>query len=152
MPPGPQGAQGHSREQRARTRRADDRELPVMPRAVRAFTLLEMMIVVAIVAILAAIALPSYAAYVQRSRILDAVTRLSDARSRLEDYFLDERAYVDASGRCGFVPSASASDAFVVQCEGTATTFTVTATGVAAKGMTGFVYSIDQSGAKTTVG
>jgi type IV pilus assembly protein PilE len=123
-----------------------------MPRTVRAFTLLEMMIVVAIVAILAAIALPSYAVYVQRSRILDAVTRLSNARARMEDYFLDERAYVDASGRCGFLPSASATDAFIVQCEATATSFIVTATGVAAKGMTDFVYSIDQSGIKATLG
>lgn len=120
------------------------------PRTVGGFTLLEMMIVVAIVAILAAIALPSYAAYVQRSRILDAVARLSDARSRMEDYFLDERVYVDASGRCGFLPSASATDAFIVQCEATATTFIVMATGVAAKGMTDFVYTIDQSGAKST--
>ena len=121
------------------------------PPTVGGFTLLEMMIVVAIVAILAAIALPSYAAYVQRSRILDAVTRLSDARSRMEDYFLDERVYVDASGRCGFLPSASATDAFIVQCEATATTFIVTATGLAAKGMTDFVYAIDQSGARTTL-
>lgn len=123
----------------------------MMPRSAGGFTLLEMMIVVAIVAILAAIALPSYTAYVQRTRILDAVTRLSDARSRMEDYFLDERVYVDASGHCGFLPSASATDAFIVQCEATATTFTVTATGVAAKGMTDFVYAIDQSGARTTL-
>ena len=117
----------------------------------RGFTLLEVMIVVAIVATLAAIALPSYATYVKRSRILDAVTRLSDARSRLEDYFLDERAYVNASGACGVAPSSSATDAFVVQCEATATTFTVTASGIAAKGMGSFVYAIDQSGANSTV-
>ena len=110
-----------------------------------------MMIVVAIVAILAAIALPSYAAYVKRSRILDAVTRLSDARSRMEDYFLDERVYVDASGRCG-VAAVSERDRRVhrpvrshrddVQRHGNR---------VAAKGMTDFVYAIDQSGAKTTL-
>lgn len=110
-----------------------------------------MMIVIAIVATLAAIALPSYAAYVTRSRILDAVTRLSDARSRMEDYFLDERAYVDAMGRCGVLPTASATDSFIVRCEATATTFTVTATGEAAKGMAAFVYTIDQSGTKATV-
>jgi type IV pilus assembly protein PilE len=123
----------------------------VRRRDVAGFTLLEVMIVVAIVATLAAIALPSYAAYVQRSRILDAVTRLSDARSRLEDYFLDERVYVDAEGRCGVLPTVTATDAFLVQCEATATTFTITATGIAARGMTGFVYTIDQSGTKGTV-
>ena len=120
-------------------------------RCSRGFTLLETMIVVAIVATLATIALPSYSAYVKRSRILDAVSRLSDARLRLEDYFLDERAYVDASGRCGVLPSSTLADSFVVRCEATATTFTVTATGIAAKGMTSFVYAIDQSGTKSTV-
>ena len=120
-------------------------------RCSRGFTLLEMMIVVAIVATLATIALPSYSAYVKRSRILDAVNRLSDARLRLEDYFLDERAYVDASGRCGVLPASSVTDSFAVQCEATATTFTVTATGIAAKGMTSFVYAIDQAGTKSTV-
>ena len=102
-------------------------------RCSRGFTLLEMMVVVAIVATLATIALPSYSAYVKRSRILDAVNRLSDARLRLEDYFLDERAYVDASGRCGVLPASSVTDSFAVQCEATATTFTVTATGIAAR-------------------
>ena len=69
----------------------------------------------------------------------------------MEDFFLDERAYVDASGRCGVMPATTSTDSFIVLCEATATTFTVTATGVAAKGMTSFIYAIDQSGAKTTV-
>ena len=54
------------------------------------FTLLETMVVVAIVAVLAAVAVPSYAGYVKRSHILEAVARLSDARARMEDYFQDE--------------------------------------------------------------
>ena len=116
------------------------------------FTLLEVMIVVAILATLAAIALPSYAVHVKRSRILEAVARLADARARMEAYFLDQRAYVDAGGRCGAPPPGRRpADAFSVACEATATTFTYTATGVAEKGMAAFVYTIDQSGAKTTV-
>ena len=87
---------------RARVEQTTD-GLPMIRRAPRGFTLLEMMIVVAIVATLATIALPSYAAYVKRSRILDAVTPpCPTPRARIEDYFLDERSYVDASGRCGF--------------------------------------------------
>ena len=123
----------------------------MIDRANAGYTLLELMVVVAIIATLAAIALPSYAAYVQRSRILDAVTRLADIRARMEDYFQDERLYVDGTGHCGVTPIASATDSFAVQCEATATTFTVTATGRESKGMTGFVYTIDQSGAKVTV-
>lgn len=116
------------------------------------FTLLEVMIVVAIIATLAAIALPSYERSVTRSRILDAITRLADARARMEDFFLDQRAYVDDAGHCGVPPPiANASDSFVVQCVATPTTFTYTATGRAAKGMAAFAYSIDHTGAKATL-
>ena len=117
-----------------------------------AFTLLEAIVVVAIIATLAAIALPSYAGYVRRGRILEAVARLADARARMEEYFLDQRAYVDSAGRCGAMPPPLGSaDAFTVTCEATATTFMYTATGVASKGMAAFIYSIDQTGAKATV-
>ncbi|HXR57374.1 MAG TPA: type IV pilin protein [Casimicrobiaceae bacterium] len=116
------------------------------------FTILETMIVVAIVAILAAVALPSYAGYVKRAHILEAVARLSDARERMEDYFQDARSYVDGDGQCGVPPaSASSADAFALTCAATATTYTYTATGLGAKGMDAFVFTIDQSGAKATV-
>lgn len=116
------------------------------------FSLIEAMIVVAIVAVLATIALPSYAAYVQRARILEAVGRLSDARARMEEYFLDQRSYVDAAGHCGVAaPAAGAAEAFALTCAGTATTFTYTAAGTSGKGMDAFVFTIDQGGAKVTV-
>jgi type IV pilus assembly protein PilE len=115
------------------------------------FTLLETMVVVAILALLASIALPSYASYVRRSRILEAVARLSDARARMEEWFLDQRTYVDDAGRCAIAPpAANAGDAFTLSCVGTATTFTYTATGMADKGMERFAYTIDETGAKTT--
>ena len=106
----------------------------------------------AIIAILAAIALPSYTTYVRRSHILEAVARLADARARMEEFFQDERTYVDASGGCGATPNAPAPpDAFVITCSATAATFTYTATGQRARGMSAFVYSIDEGGAKATV-
>ena len=124
----------------------------MMRSASSGFTLLETMVVVAIVAVLAAIAVPSYAGYVKRSHILEAVARLSDARARMEDYFQDERTYIDSTGRCGAPPPATGSaDAFTLTCSATATTYTYTATGTAPKAMSGFVFNVDQSGARSTV-
>lgn len=118
----------------------------------RGFSLLETMIVVAIVAVLATIAVPSYAGYMKRARILDAVARLADARARMEEYFLDQRSYADDNGRCGVpAPAADAADAFTLACSATAGTFMYTATGNAAKGMDAFVFTIDHTGAKATV-
>ncbi len=88
--------------------------MPVNGRASAGFTLLETMIVVALVGVLAALALPSYETYVKRSRILDAVTRLADARARLDDYFLDQRTYTDNAGHCGVAAASSATDYFTV--------------------------------------
>jgi type IV pilus assembly protein PilE len=121
------------------------------PFAERGFTLLETMIVVAIVATLGTIALPSYEGYVKRSRILDAIGRLADARARMDDYFLDQRTYVDDNANCGVSPATSTTRFFEITCEATAATFTLTARGLAAKGMASFVYTIDQAGAKATV-
>ena len=116
------------------------------------FTMLETMIVVAIIAILAAVALPSYAAYVQRAHILEAVARLSDARQQMETYFQDARSYIDADGGCGVPPpAAGAADTFALTCTATADAYVYTASGLAARGMDAFVFAIDQNGVRTTL-
>ncbi|HSQ81656.1 MAG TPA: type IV pilin protein [Casimicrobiaceae bacterium] len=118
----------------------------------RGFTLIEVLTAASIVAILAAIAVPQYGAYLQRSRLVDAITRLADARARMEQYFLDRRSYLDGAGRCGVQPPAATdADAFALRCDATASTYTYTATGLAAHGMAEFAYTIDQSGLKATV-
>jgi type IV pilus assembly protein PilE len=116
------------------------------------FSLIEVLTVVSIIAILASIAVPQYGAYVQRSRLVDAITRLADARARMEQYFLDRRSYLDEAGRCGVQPSAATTaDTFALRCDATPSTYTYTATGLAARGMGEFAYTIDQSGLKATV-
>ena len=124
------------------------------PQRARGFTLIEMMIVVGVIGILAAIAIPNYADYVRRGKIIEATQRLSEARTKLEQWFLDNRTYV---GGCAEPPQQlldlAGTSAFSLACASTATTYTVTATGVPAKGMDAlFVYTVDQSNLKTSTG
>ena len=124
-------------------------------RTVRAagFTLIELMIVVAVIAILAAIAMPVYSDYVTRSRIVDGTTKLGDFRTQMEKYFMDFRTYQNVAA-CGVpIPAVAASDNFTVTCTApTAVLYTVTATGIPARGMSGFVYTIAQDNSKATTG
>lgn len=50
------------------------------------FTLIELMIVVAIIGILAAIALPAYQDYIVRTKISEAVTAASSARTAISEF------------------------------------------------------------------
>jgi type IV pilus assembly protein PilE len=108
------------------------------------FTLIEMMIVVAIIGILAAIALPSYRNYVLRGKIVDATNKLSASRAKMEQYYQDNRTYVSG---CSFGSNDTTDFAFT--CSGVkANEYTITATGQGA--LSGFTYTIDQSGNMAT--
>lgn len=119
----------------------------------RGFTLIEVMIAVAIVAILATVAFPAYTDYITRSKISEAVGQLSEMRVKLEQFFLDNRTYVGAcaAGTVAPLPASPQVKYFAYTCPTlTATTYTVTATGAAAQGMNGFVYTIDQANNRGT--
>ena len=128
------------------------------------FTLIEVMITVAVIAILAAVALPQYFDYVTRSRLVEAKTSLVDMRTRLEQYFLDNRSYpgscianasVPAPAGKIYLPPDAASDPknkfFTITCGNlSATTYTVTATGTGS--MSGFAFTVDQANNRVTTG
>ena len=125
------------------------------------FTLLEVMIVVAIVGILAAIALPNYTESVTRSKLLEAQTKLGDLRAQQERYFMDNRTY-QSGVTCGVDDPAilsvtnynlDANSAFDFACTAaTVTTYVITATGRAAKGMGSFVLNVNQANVKSSTG
>ena len=113
----------------------------------KGFTLIEVMVVVAIIGILTAIAMPNYTAYVQRGKAAEATSHLANLRVQMEQFYQDNRTYV--GGPCA--PTAGA-DNFTYACPvaSTATAYNLVATGVSAKGMTSFAFSVDQNNAKTS--
>jgi type IV pilus assembly protein PilE len=118
------------------------------------FTLIEVMITVAVIAILAAVALPNYIEYVTRSKLVEAKTNLSDMRTRLEQYFLDNRAYPNAcldyatgAAPAGKIYKPASVKNFAITCPTlSATTYTVQAAGL------GFTFTVDQANARRTTG
>lgn len=115
------------------------------------FTLIEVMITVAIIGILAAVALPAYKDYMTRGKIPDATSTLAVKRTQIEQFFLDNRSYLDAANN---PPPACNADTttsknFDFSCSAvTATTYTLQAVGKGS--MTGFTFEINQSNAKKT--
>lgn len=112
-------------------------------------TLIELMVTLAIVSILAAIALPSYSDYVTRGKIPDATSSLASKRVQMEQYFQDNHTYAGAPA-CSSDTASSKYFTFACSVAGTATAFTLQATGT--NSMTGFVYTVDQDNKKATTG
>ena len=116
------------------------------------FTLIEVLITVAIIAILAAIAIPNYSAYVVRSKITEATTNLLGMRTKMEQYFQDNRSYVGAcqAGTVAALPPAGSLKYFNMTCANlSATTYTIQADGV--QDLTNLTLTIDQANTRTTV-
>jgi len=113
----------------------------------RGFTLIELMMALAVVAILTAVALPSYSAYVQRSRVPVALDALSAYSTRLEQRYQDTGSYASGTACWGTAPDAKD---FTVSCSigSSGQTFTATATGSGT--MAGYTYTLDSSGTRKT--
>lgn len=116
-----------------------------MRRTARGFTLMEVMITVAIVGILTAIALPSYSAYMMRGRVAEAFSTLGGVQINAEQYWADNRTYVGLNR----FPAATTNFTYALT-GATTSTYEVTATG--RNTTNGFVYTINQTGARATTG
>jgi len=125
----------------------------LLRRTNQGFTLIEVMITVAIIGILSAIALPSYRDYITRGRIPEATSQLAAKQVKMEQWFQDSRSYRATGGTACYVGASdtTSSTYFTFTCSASsATAYTLTATGTGA--MTGFIYTVDQSGNKATTG
>lgn len=113
----------------------------------RGFTLVELMITIAIVSILAAVALPSYRAYVTRSKVPAGLTALTAYAARMEQVYQDTGTY----GATACTSTLPTPDNFTVTCaiSNSGQGFTATATGSGV--LSGYTYSIDGTGTRKTI-
>lgn len=125
--------------------------------AAAGFTLIEIMITVAVIAIIAAIALPTYFDYVTRSRLVEARANLADMRTRMEQFFLDNRKYpatcVAATATPGAteikLPGNAKFFSYACATDVAANTYTLTATDTFSPG-THFVYTVNEANLRQT--
>lgn len=119
-------------------------------------TLIELLIVVAIAGIIAAIAIPAYQDYVMRAKLADSASILGATRTRLEQYYQDNRSYPAACGGTAAglpvltnFPPTSTYFTYACASNGTAgQTFLLTASGTGATA--GFAFTIDDQANRTT--
>jgi type IV pilus assembly protein PilE len=115
------------------------------------FTLIELLIGIAIVAILSALAFPSYTDHVRRGRLAEAAAALAALRIALEQYYQDNRRY-GTKGGCGVALPPAGEFSYACETAVDGQSFLATATGNAARGMGGFVYTINHAGLRRTTG
>ena len=116
------------------------------------FSLIELMIVVAIIGIIAAIALPGYVDYVRRGKATEATSTLADLKIKMEQYFQDNRTYLNTGGLTApCAPPAGTVKFFEYTCSAqSATAFTLAANPLSTADMAGFQFTINQAGLKTS--
>jgi type IV pilus assembly protein PilE len=120
-------------------------------RSATGFTLIEVMITVAIVAILAAVAVPSYTDYITRSKIQEATTSLLSMRTKLEQYFQDNRTFIGACAAGTVAPLPAGLKYFTITCPTLSDTqYLIQAAGIAGSDMASFTFTIDQANSRVT--
>ena len=111
------------------------------------FTLIELMVTVAIVGVLASIALPSYSAYIFRSKIPVGLDTLASYQARMEQSYQDTGNY--GSTACASALSSVANFTLACTLSNAGQGFTASVTGTGP--LDGVAYSVDQDGTRVTL-
>jgi type IV pilus assembly protein PilE len=115
---------------------------------IRGFTLIELMITVAILAIIASLAMPSYSAYIQRSRLPSALDALTVTAAKMEMVYQDNNGNYGAGPTCNVAMGTATNFTLSCSVTGGGTGFVARATG--SGNVAGYTYKIDHTGARAT--
>ncbi|MDP5293030.1 type IV pilin protein [Oceanimonas sp. CHS3-5] len=92
------------------------------------FTLIELLITVAVLAIITAVAYPSYSAYMQKSRRIEAIQTLYKMQLAQEDWRISHPTYTSAAADL-ISPTSTDNYTFAAAVSGSGYTLTATAKG-----------------------
>lgn len=112
------------------------------------FTLIELMITLIVIAILAGVVIPSYRSYLLTAKLSEAFDTLSTYRLRMEQAYQDNGNYGAAT--CSVTSSTGKYFTYSCQLNNNGQGYIATATGKSAQGLSGYSYTINETGTKAT--
>lgn len=83
-----------------------------LPHGAKGFTLVELLVAMIVMGVLSSIAVASYRSYSMDARRTTAITALTDAASRQEQFFLDNKSYTTTVGSGGINVDATIEGAY----------------------------------------